>query len=75
MYNFKENKVRGEAVNIEYLSKVFKGLSIEKKDCLLNTARVLLKIQDDNVYLASAKRPVFHSKCPRRELRRLSCKH
>ena len=51
-----------EAVNVEYLSKVFKGLSIEKKDSLLNTARVLLKIQDDNIYFASAKRPVFHNK-------------
>lgn len=54
--------LRTEAVNIEYLSKVFKGLSIEKKDCILNTARFLLKIQDDNIYFASASKPVFHNK-------------
>jgi len=34
--------------SLEYLSGVFKGLSVEKKDCVLNTARSLLKIQDDN---------------------------
>jgi hypothetical protein len=62
MCNFKENMLRTEAVNIEYLSKVFKGLSIEKKDCILNTARFLLKIQDDNIYLASANKPIFHNK-------------
>ena len=62
MYNFKENMLGTESVNIEYLSKVFKGLSIEKKDCLLNTARVLLKVQDDNIYLTSAKKPVFYNK-------------
>ena len=34
--------------SLEYLCRVFKWLSIEKKECVLNTARSLLKIQDDN---------------------------
>jgi len=37
-----------EFFTLKYLSKVFMGLSTEKKDCVLNTARTLIKIQDDN---------------------------
>jgi len=37
-----------EFFTLKYLSGVFLGLSTEKKDCVLNTARSLLKIQDDN---------------------------
>jgi hypothetical protein len=33
---------------LDYLSKVFKGLSGERKDYVLNTARSLLEIQDNN---------------------------
>ena len=34
--------------NLKYLCDVFKCLSIEKKKWVLNTARSLLKIQDDS---------------------------
>jgi hypothetical protein len=34
---------------IEHLSKTFEGLSTERKDYILNTARSLLEIQDDGV--------------------------
>jgi hypothetical protein len=39
-----------ESNNLEYLSEAFKGLSCEKKDNVLTTARSLLKIQDANKY-------------------------
>ena len=38
---------------IEYLSKTFEGLSTERKDYVLNTARSLLEIQDNGI------RPIF----------------
>jgi len=41
--------------SLEYLSAVFKGLSGKKKDYLLDTARALLEVQDDNSYLADCK--------------------
>jgi hypothetical protein len=50
-----------ESVNIAYLSKAFKRLSGEKKDCVLNAARSLLQIQDGSIYHASANKPVFHN--------------
>jgi len=41
--------------SLEYLRGVFKGLSPEKKDSVLNTARSLLKIQDDNNFPVNNK--------------------
>ncbi|MCL2722168.1 MAG: hypothetical protein FWD47_12640 [Treponema sp.] len=35
--------------NIEYISEVFKELSPERKDYLLDTARSLLNVQDDKI--------------------------
>ena len=46
---------------LEYLSGVFKGLSVEKKDCVLDTARSLLKIQDEN-YHAVKNKTKIHNK-------------
>jgi hypothetical protein len=34
---------------IEHLSKTFEGLSTERKDYILNTARSLLEIQDAGI--------------------------
>jgi len=45
--------------NFEYLSKVFKGLSVERKDNVLNTARALLKIQDGNAGITSVNNAVL----------------
>ena len=39
-----------ELNNIEYISGIFKGLSAERKDYLLDTARLLSEIQDRNLY-------------------------
>jgi len=39
--------------HLDYLSKVFKGLSEEKQDNLLYTAQQLLKVQENNTF------PVF----------------
>ena len=39
-----------ESNGLEYLRRAFKGLSVEKKDSVLITARSLLKIQNDNNY-------------------------
>ena len=47
--------------SLDYLSGVFRGLSTEKKDCVLNTARSLLKIQDDNNYPVNSKKEEFTS--------------
>jgi hypothetical protein len=43
-------KTHGKAKldSLEYLSGVFKELSVERKDRVLNAARSLLKIQDDD---------------------------
>lgn len=43
-----------ESKNLEYLSKVFEGLSVEKKDYVLHTARSLLEIQDNNACIIPA---------------------
>ena len=43
-----------------YLSKVFKGLSVEKKDHVLITARSLLRIQDSNALPTIARKPVSY---------------
>ena len=40
--------MKREASSLECICKIFKGLSAEKKDCVLYTARSLLKIQDIN---------------------------
>jgi hypothetical protein len=37
---------QGETRDLDYISKVFSGLPIEKKDKVLQSARGLLKIQD-----------------------------
>jgi len=47
--------------SLEYLSWVFKGLDAEKKDCVLNAARSLLKIQGDSNYPVNNK-TVSHSR-------------
>jgi hypothetical protein len=47
--------------SLEYLSKVYKGLSAEKKDYVLDTARSLLRIQDGNNYPVNGK-TVFQRK-------------
>ena len=39
--------------SLEYLSGAFKGLSAEKKDSVLEAARSLLKIQEDDNALAT----------------------
>ena len=45
-----------ENKNLEYLSKVFKELPMERKEGLLDTARQLLKIQDnDDLSLIAGK--------------------
>lgn len=41
--------------SFKYLSGTFIGLSAEKKDCVLNTARSLLKVQDDSNYPVNHK--------------------
>jgi hypothetical protein len=48
--------------SLGYLSKVFKGLSVEKKDQVLITARLLLRIQNSNNLPMRARKPVFHGK-------------
>ena len=46
-----------------YLSKVFKGLSIEKQDYVLITARSLLRIQNSNTLAPTiAEKPVSYGK-------------
>jgi hypothetical protein len=56
MYYFKENSIPETEVNsLEYLSGVFKGLSPENKDCILRTARSLLKIQDYSDYFVDSQ--------------------
>ena len=39
-----------EKQNLEYISKVFKGLPNGRKEGLLHTARQLLKIQDNDTF-------------------------
>ena len=38
-----------ESGNIEYIGRVFKGLSGERQDYLLDTARSLLEVQAENI--------------------------
>jgi len=45
-----------EKTQVDYISKVFKGLPEEKQDNLLNTAQQLLKIQENDTF------PVFVNK-------------
>ena len=47
-----------ETKNLNYLSKVFKELPKERKDGLLNTARLLLKIQDNATVPLLSEKPV-----------------
>jgi len=44
--------------NLEYLSRVFKGLPTERKDDLLHTARQLLKIQDKDAFPMPGERSI-----------------
>ena len=49
--NLLDNEMKVEEnKNLEYLSKVFKGLPTERKDDLLHTARQLLKIQEKDAF-------------------------
>jgi len=48
--------------SLRYISKVFKGLSIEKQDHVLITARSLLIIQNRNTLPMIARKPVSHGK-------------
>ena len=48
--------------NVKYLIKVFKGLPVEKKDYVLNTAKSLLIIQDSNTYPLFVDKPASNSK-------------
>jgi hypothetical protein len=48
--------------SVGYLCKVFKGLSVDKKDHVLITARSLLRIQNNNTLPMIAKKPVSHDK-------------
>jgi len=48
--------------SLGYLSRVFKGLSVEKKDHVLITARSLLRIQGNGTLCASAGKPVSHER-------------
>lgn len=44
-----------ELNSFEYLNKVFKGLPAEKQDHILNIARALLVVQDNNIYHTADK--------------------
>jgi hypothetical protein len=48
--------------SLGYLSKVFKGLSVEKQDHVLITARSLLRIQNNNNLPMRARKPVSNGK-------------
>ena len=50
-----------ESKNLEYLSEVFKGLSAERKEHLLDVARSLLEVQDNKDCLVDNE-DVSHSK-------------
>ncbi|MDR0301209.1 MAG: hypothetical protein LBI04_02730 [Treponema sp.] len=50
-----------EINNLEYISGAFKGLSAEKQDSVLDTARSLLKIQGNNDYSVNGE-TTSHSK-------------
>ena len=48
-----------ESKSLEYLSGAFKGLSADKKDSILEAARSLLKIQEDDTPLTT--KAVLHN--------------
>jgi succinate dehydrogenase flavin-adding protein (antitoxin of CptAB toxin-antitoxin module) len=50
-----------EVDSLEYLSKAFKGLSDEKQDYVLKTAKSLLEVQDKDVYPTFPEKTVPHS--------------
>ena len=50
-----------ESNSLEYLSGVFKMLPKGDKDYVIDTARALLKIQDDNSFLVDSE-PDFPNK-------------
>ena len=45
---------------LEYISSVFRELSTERKDCILNTARSLIEIQN-NINFSVHNSAVLHS--------------
>ena len=55
-----------ETGRLEYLRTVFKGLPAEKQDQVLNTARSLLEIQEDNISSPCMQNP--HPKVKNREV-------
>ena len=54
----------GEGNHIEYLCKVFKGLSTERKEALLDTARQLLTIQRNDTFSFSVEKLIFKEVIP-----------
>jgi hypothetical protein len=54
--------------SLEYLSGAFKGLSTEKKDSVLHTARALLKVQDANNYPGILLNLAFANDSEQREI-------
>jgi len=48
--------------SLRYLNKVFKGLSVEKQDHILITARSLLRIQNSDNLPMRARKPVSNGK-------------
>ena len=46
--------MKTESANLEYIGKVFMGLSNERQDYLLDTARSLLEVQDEDNYLVGS---------------------
>ena len=56
-----------EKDKIEYLSRVFKELSADKKECLLHTAQHLLKLQEDAALLLGGEGSVFQNDPPIRK--------
>ena len=49
--------------SLGYLCSTFKGLSVEKKDHVLITARSLMRIQNSNTLTTiAARKPVSHDK-------------
>jgi hypothetical protein len=63
MYYFKEKGMRETKLDgLGTLSKTFRGLSVEKKERVLDSARSLLKIQDGNFFAEQAGKSVSFGK-------------
>jgi len=60
MYYFKEYFIMVSELNkLEYLSEVFRGLSAERKERVLNTARILLRIQGEDYSFVNNKAEIY----------------